>query len=385
MNSKINTQQIINFVQKLVQTPSQNGINPEKNVARLVKEKLKQFEFDYDVIGNTQRPSIVAKIGNPNGKRIWFEVMLDTVTAGDESKWDYPPFSAQIVNGKMYGRGTADSKVAIAVYLYLAKALKDNGFLKNNQLILGFDSDEQSGNFTGIREILKSGIKADALILGYGGIDEISIGARGWLRLRLKTIGKSAHTGSRSKKGINAIHHMAKVVSAFSEMQIVEKSNSLFHFGSSLNVSLIQGGKAVNIVPDECDASVDIRLIPGQDRENVFNQIRNFTSGLEKQIENLSLEIEPFQYEPPFQTDPNAEIVKSLKKNAERVLKREIPLVASGAGSVGNVVSKLNIPVINCFGVDCDNVHAPNEYIVINSVKSVFEIYYNTAKEFLLG
>ena len=71
-----------------------------------------------------------------------------------------------------------------------------------------------------------------------------------------------------------------------------------------------------------------------------------------------------------------------MKNNASEVLKKEIPLVASGQGSVGNVVSKLEIPIVNAFGVDSDNVHAPNEWININTIPEIFEIYRKSLIEF---
>lgn len=56
--------------------------------------------------------------------------------------------------------------------------------------------------------------------------------------------------------------------------------------------------------------------------------------------------------------------------------------MASGQGSVGNVVSKLEIPIVNAFGVDSDNVHAPNEWININTIPEIFEIYRKSLIEF---
>jgi len=81
-------------------------------------------------------------------------------------------------------------------------------------------------------------------------------------------------------------------------------------------------------------------------------------------------------------TNPKNSFVQILKNNASEVLKKEIPLVASGQGSVGNVVSKLEIPIVNAFGVDSDNVHAPNEWININTIPEIFEIYRKSLIEF---
>ena len=227
-----NFQEIIEFTQKLVATPSQNFIDSESGVANLVFKKLKDFGFEPEIIGPKEHPSIICHIKKENtDKTIWLESCLDTVPSGDAAKWEYPPFEAKVVGNKMYGRGAADSKIAIALFCYLVKELsEDNNF--NASIFLGFDADEQTGNFTGIKEIVKHAPKADVCILGYQGINEISIGARGWLRLKISTIGKSAHTGSRTNKGINAIHSMNKIINAITSQNLGQKTEPFFVFGS---------------------------------------------------------------------------------------------------------------------------------------------------------
>jgi len=258
------TKQIIEFTQKLVTTPSQNFIDSENEVAKLVLEKLEGFGFDPKIVGPKEHPSVICHIKKgKSSKTIWLESCLDTVPAGDAAKWEYPPFEGKIVHNKMYGRGTADSKVAIALFCQLAKELaEDKNF--NTSIFLGFDADKQTGNFTGVREIIKYAPNADICILGYQGINEISIGARGWLRIKITTLGKSAHTGSRTNKGINAIHSMGKVINAITSLNLGQKTEPFFEFGSSLNISQINGGVAINIVPDKCEVNLDIRLLPSQ-------------------------------------------------------------------------------------------------------------------------
>ncbi len=347
---------IINFTKQLVKTPSQNGIDSEKKVADLVFRKLKDFGFSPKIIGSKEHPSVFCKISkNPRGKTIWLESCLDTVAIGDLSKWKHPPFKGIIKGSKMYGRGVADSKIGVAIFCYLAKILQDDSNFNGN-LILGFDANEQSGEYSGIRDIIKTQKpKADVCVLGYQGIDEISIGMRGWLRLKIITKGKSAHTGSRSKKGNN---------------------------GSAFNVSLIKGGVAINIVPDECEISIDIRFLPSQSKQEILDKISNALRGLKKKKNNINYKIEFLRSEPPFLTNPKNNFVRLLQKTAQEELKTKIPLVTSGAGSVGSVINKLKIPIINSFGCRCDNTHAPNEWLDIKTIPQVFEIYKKTILAF---
>ncbi len=367
---------IINFTEQLVKTPSQSGIDSEKKAADLVFKKLKEFKFSPKLIGNKKHPSVFCKISkNPKGKTIWLESCLDTVAAGDLSKWKYPPFEGVIKDSKMYGRGVADSKIGVAMFCYLTKILRDDSNFNSN-LILGLDANEQSGEYSGIRDIIESEKpKADVCILGYQGMDEISIGMRGWLRLKIITKGESAHTGSRSKKGNNAIHQMAEIINILTRLNLGGKKEPFFEYGSAFNVSLIKSGIAINIVPDECEISIDIRFLPSQSKQEILEKISKALRELKKEKRDINYGMEFLRFEPPFLTNPKDKFVKLLQKTAQKELKTKIPLVTSGAGSVGSVINELKIPIINSFGCRCDNVHAPNEQLDINTIPQVFEIY----------
>lgn len=360
--------EIIDFAQQLVRIPSQGEIDGEKNIAKAVFDKLANFGFSPELIGDETRPSVICRAGG-SGKTIWLESCLDTVPAGDLAKWGYPPFDGKIIGNKMFGRGAADAKIGIAIFSYLAKELaEDKNF--NGSIFLGFDADEQAGNFTGIKEVIKCAPKSDICILGYQGMNEISIGGRGWLRLKITTFGKTAHTGSRKNKGINAIHTMGKVIVALASIDFNSKTEPFFEFGSSFNASQISGGTAINIVPDKCEAFIEVRWLPSQTKDEILKLMKGTIDGLGVQYELTEL-----QCEPAYLTNPNDRFVQILKNNVREILKKEIPLVASGPGSVGNIISKLGIPIINGFGADGGNVHAPNEWIDIETVPQVFEIY----------
>jgi succinyl-diaminopimelate desuccinylase len=374
--------EIIQFLKRLVETPSQNGIDSEKKIACLVSKKLSSFGFSPKIVGNKKHPSVFCKINkNPKGKTVWLEVCLDTVAAGERTKWQYPPLKATIKGRKMYGRGTADSKTGIAIFCYLAKDLCQTLEFKGN-LILGFDANEQSGEFTGIRNILKQRPKANVCVLGYPGIEEITIGGRGWLRLKITTRGKAAHTGARFNVGNNAIHQMIDIINALKNLDLDGKKELFFEYGPSLNISLVKGGSAINVVPDGCEARIDIRFLPSQSKKSIMEKIQKELKRLKKKNTNINYKIEVLQSENAFLTNPQNKFIKLLQKNTEKELKKKIPLASSGAGSVGNVISKLGIPIVNGFGCDFGNAHAPNEWIDITTIPKVFKIYRDTIIEY---
>jgi len=369
-----NIKKIIKFIQELVLISSQNEIDGEKEISKFIFGKLKNFGFSPKIIGPKEHPSVICFLKKPGAKKIiWLESHLDTVPAGDLLKWKFPPFKGVIKGNKMYGRGVADSKIGMAIFSYLAKDLFQNPEFKGN-IFLSFSADEESGNFTGIKEILKIAPKADICILGYQG-REISIGARGWLRLKLITLGKQAHTGARYSKGINAIHKMQKAIEVILKLNFLKKKEKFFEYGPSLNISLIKGGLFMNIVPDKCEAIIDTRFLPSQKPKLIMKEIVESLRKIKKGDKNFKFKIEILQSENAFLTDHHHLFIKILQKKAEEILKRRISLVTEGKGSVGNIIVKKNTPIVNSLGVRCGSVHAPNEWINLSDIPKVFKIY----------
>jgi acetylornithine deacetylase/succinyl-diaminopimelate desuccinylase-like protein len=376
------TEDIIAFIRQLVATPSQTHIDSEAGVAKVVFDKLTSFGFEPQMLGADMHPSVICHIKKAGAsKTVWFESPLDTVPAGEPKKWDYPPFEGRIVGEKMYGRGSADAKTAIAMFCYLAKELsKDKEF--DASIFLSFDAEEQGGEFTGIRKVLKKAPKADLCILGYQGIEEISIGARGWLRTRITTLGKAAHTGSRTRKGHNAIHEMGKVINALASLKLEGATEKFFEFGSALNLTQIEGGLAINMIPDKCEANADIRLLPSQAEGKVLDAIRQKLEELKGQDPEFQYQLEVLQSEQAYLTDPENPFVQILHRIAEQTLDKKISLVASGQGGAGNIISRSGIPIINAFGVESDHVHAPNEWINVATIPKIYDIYRESLREF---
>lgn len=164
-------QEITEFLQQLVSIPS---VESEQAIATCVSEKLAALGFEPHVIGNPEHPSVICHHQAATAtKTIWLQSHLDTAPVGDRAQWQHDPLAGTIVGDRIYGRGVADSKAAIALFIYLAKALRDSPQF-NGSLFLGFDAQEESGNFSGIREILYHAPKVDVCILGYQSFDEIA-------------------------------------------------------------------------------------------------------------------------------------------------------------------------------------------------------------------
>jgi len=278
--------EIIKFSQELIKAKSPNPYSPneswkinepiEKKVAKLIFNKLKEFSLKPEFVsGLSNRPNIICSLKKKGNPTLIFNGHMDTVPVGDENKWKYPPFSAKIVGNRLYGRGSLDMKSSLVAMIFAMKVLSEFD-LKGN-LIFTAVVDEEPGACSkiGTEYLLKQGIKGDTCIIGEPGTKKICIGCKGGYRLKIITRGESVHTGfsswERKERGINAVTKMAKILLVLEKLKLKYKPLKIFEGRKSVITpgTLIKGGTGINIVPDYCEATVDIRLMPGQTKEGI--------------------------------------------------------------------------------------------------------------------
>ena len=363
---------IIDFTSKLVSIPS---YETEKDVADEVYKKLTELGFKPEIIASDlDHPSVFCHIQKPGAKKtVWFEATLDTVEPGNMMKWDTNPLQPTQKGDNLYGLGVSDSKFAVAEFIYLAKSLYENPEFESS-IFLGFDAAEQSGKFAGIRDVIEYVPECDLCILGYQDFNKIHIGARGWLRVKLVSVGVPAHSGRSGNVGVNAVHNMIKMINEIMKINLKDFADEYFPYGPKINITQIKGGEAVNVIPDKCECTIDIRLTPKLSPEDMITYLGNTLRNLQLQDTEIKYQFNIFQSEPAYLTDPNDKFVEILFKNSKETLNPDIIIATSGPGSVGNLISqRFDIPIINAFGVRSDGVHAPNEYIDLSTVEPAFK------------
>ena len=124
------------FLQKLIQTPSVNGVHNEGAVVRVIEEEARRLDLPYQIISkDPTRPNIFVGDDFKSDDSLLLVAHTDTVSEGDATKWAHPPFSATVQDGKVYGRGAVDCKGGIALSLYTLKLLADTGKLSRAKFV----------------------------------------------------------------------------------------------------------------------------------------------------------------------------------------------------------------------------------------------------------
>lgn len=169
-------------------------------------EELREMD-DYSICGASnlgQRPNVVGIVrGAGNGRSLILNGHIDTVPVNEPDRWIYPPYSAQIADGKLYGRGSSDMKAGLIAALYAYKALKTAGIVLDGDLIIQSVISEEDGG-AGALACHQRGYRADAAIIMEPTDTTVTTAETGTMLMRIILEGKPAH-GSAPYAGVSAI------------------------------------------------------------------------------------------------------------------------------------------------------------------------------------
>jgi succinyl-diaminopimelate desuccinylase len=370
--------EMVSLLQKMVSMPSETSeLIHEERLARYIKKTFDKWGIRSVVYSNSDAVAVRATVGYAD-EGILLDAPLDTLPPGDLSKWNYPPFDGVIKAGKMYGRGTADAKAGIVCMMYTALFFKMFVDEESFRIELVFDGGEQNGEFLGIKEVLKRGLPAKYGIIGYSGDEnDVLIGARGYHRYTFKANGKAVHTGSRFKKGINAISQIIRLISDAEKIKLPKSKNELFSFGSRLTFSLIEGGRAINMVPDECTARVDVRTVPEVTRADLDKIWKTLIPDLKNKDPEMNIEFFYDVGEEAYLVSRKDKFVENIVASVVKHSKEKPRLTASGPAHIGNLLYDYGVSCV-VWGPVGTNVHSYDEYIEIASLPLTSKIYAET-------
>jgi acetylornithine deacetylase/succinyl-diaminopimelate desuccinylase family protein len=312
------------------------------------------------------RPNVIARLPgqNPN-RRIVLEAHTDTVSV---QGMVIPPFDPVIQNGRMYGRGSCDTKAGLATMMHALASLKEGGVTPPCEVILAAVVDEEY-SYRGVVRLCE-GLKADAAIVAEPTELRAVIATKGVLRCRIVVEGKAAHS-SKPHLGVNAISHMAKVIAvieAHSETLLVNQ-HPLTGPGTC-NIGVIQGGVQVNFVPDRCAIEIDRRLLPGETAVSAVDAYRQLLTSIP--------DIRAYVEEPLLLVDEGLDTPSdsTVMQVAGQVL-RELALDPTPAGvPFGCDASKLSragIPSIVFGPGSIDRAHTVDEYVELDQVEQAYQ------------
>ncbi len=347
-------------------------------VGAIVAEEARKLGATVEIIPNTQTGDhILARFApfgiaqdKPSSSSLHPSILLlchmDTVfPLGTIQK---TPFRE--ADGKIFGPGTLDMKAGIAIALAAIEEAQKQGL--NRPVTLLCTSDEEIGSLTS-REHIERVAKESALALVMeGALPDGSLktwrkGAGGfWIKVK----GRAAHAGGDHQAGRNAIEEMAHQIIAIQKLTDYSKQ-------TTVNVGVIHGGTVSNVVPEEANIEVDVRVMQPGEWERIESEVRN----LKPVLDGTSIEVTGGLNRPPMPFD---DTMKATFEKARSIATRiGMNLTAGGTGgaSDGNFVAPFGIPMLDGMGAIGEGYHSEREYIFADSMEQKTKLIASLIRE----
>ncbi len=371
---------VLETTQSLVRIPSVNAgydaTSPsERDVAAWVVDWAKAHEFDVEVQEVfPERPNVIIRFRNgADHPHLLLNGHTDTVAI---TEMTIPPFEAEVRDGRVWGRGTADMKGPVACMLHALLSLREEAAEWRGTVTVALVVDEELG-FQGIRDLLKRGESYDFAIVGEPTRFEVVRGCKGCLRFWVRAHGQAAHssTPEKGRSSISAIARAVVAMEGYFQDRLAKTTHPDFD-RSTGSVGLIRGGSGINIVPDFCEVSVDIRLLPGQSGEETYQEIQRLVEAV---TDTVRWEFDP---QPLIDTPFCREEADDFVQQVCRASNREQASVVNFSCDASKI-AKAGIPCLIFGPGDIAQAHTANESIPIEELDLGVEAYVSIARELL--
>lgn len=368
----IDTPSTVALLQSLIKTRSTNPPAHEITLAQKVHKMFQDTGLQSEItVFEEKRANVVARLkGSGEKPALIYSAHFDTVPEG-ELPWEFPPYDAQLHDGRIYGRGAADMKSGMAAMIKAAEVLANQSVKLRGDLILAFTSGETS-NCIGAQHLVRGDSLSGAsafLVSEPTGLD-VGIAEKAALWLRASARGRTSH-GSQPHAGSNAIRKLVTFLAKLPEFKFDVRPDPLLGL-PTLAEGKIRGGVNINVTPDYCEAEIDVRLLPSQNHEAIKKQFQ--------QLAGSDVTIEQIDFKPAIVTPDDDPFVKiCIDARTMEVGKREKPVGLSYFSDGAIICDAMKIPMVILGPGGTEMTHQYNEYCEVDKLVKAARIFCRTA------
>jgi succinyl-diaminopimelate desuccinylase len=339
------------------------------------------------------RPNVLAAIGDRHaGPTLLLEGHTDVVTEGDAREWRHPPFGGDVVDGRLYGRGSADMKGGLAAAMIAAAAIRRSGAPLGGRLVVGALVDEE-GDMLGARHLCTTalGRELSAAIICEPEQNELCLEQRGVVWARVTARGRMAH-GAMPEAGANPITALGAVLREAPALErrlrrLCRRSPHLRPptVTPTIAQAPVQGVPQSNVIPSTAQATLDVRLTPGPDADAVAKEIDLACQRAMDACPGVTVEWQPVNgFRMATRVERGEPLVRALSRAVRQATGRP-PRFGGVPGSTDGTIlrSTLGIPIVTCGPGDRLIPHQIDEYVSVVELVDAARIYVAAALNFL--
>lgn len=360
---------VLDLAAALVATPS---VNPameangtgEAEAAALAAGWLEAWGFDVSLVEAAPgRPSVLARLERGPGRSLILNGHLDTVGVQDMT---VDPFGAEVRDGRLWGRGSADMKGGVAAALAAARDAARSSSLRGT-LIVALTADEEEAGAGG-RKLVADGLRADAAVVCEPTGLAVMPAHKGFAWVQVDFGGQAAH-GSRPDRGVDAIRHAGRFLARLDAIETAlagRKPHPLLGRGS-IHAGTIRGGSAPSVYPSSCRLMLERRTLPGETAGTVRSEVEYLLAQLRTDVASLRADVEVVLYRGGSEVDPAHPLVAALS-DAARAVGIEPRVEGMTAWVEAVVFNQSGTPAV-CFGPGrIEQAHSADESVPVEEL-----------------
>jgi succinyl-diaminopimelate desuccinylase len=396
---RIDREELVRLTRELVRIPSvYRPEEPEGNeagVSRYVAGYLQNAGFEVRTEEVAPGRSNVWSVweGDRQGKTLLFEAHTDVVTEGSSGEWEHPPFGAERVGGRIYGRGACDTKGNLAAAVVAVRAIRDSDVSFPGTLVLCHPVDEE-GMMAGIKAFIEDGHAegVDAAVICEPEENQLCIKQKGALRVEVTVHGRMAH-GAMPSSGVNPVTRAARFAVAVEELErdeVERHGEDPFLGYPSLTPTILMGPDCgepqINVIPASAYVALDIRTLPAQSHEDLVDRLQDILAKLRSEDPDFDAILEVIEERPPTET-PQDEPLVSATATAYSYLTGEEPRYNGVPGATdGTFLSAwAGTPIVTTGAGKREVPHHVDEWIDEDELLAACKLYAATAMYYAYG
>lgn len=361
------------LLEKLV---SYATVSRDSNLALIgfVSDFLAQHGVECELFYNDERTkaNLFATIGPPDRGGIALSGHTDVVPVEGQA-WTVDPFRLVEKEGRLYGRGTADMKgflasVLAAVPMFIERDLR-------MPVYLAFSYDEEVGCL-GVRpmldELARREYKPVLCLIGEPTELKPVLGHKGKLAMRCCVKGAACHS-AYAPYGVNAIQYAARLINHLEEIgqALAQPEHHDERFDppySTVQTGVIRGGRALNIVPAECEFDFEVRALPGFDADTVAHRLQRYAESellpkMRAVKPDTDITLQSLSAYPGLATSPQSEAARLVA-----LLSGSTEFGTVAFGTEGGLFEQAGIPTVVCGPGSMDQGHKPDEFVSVEQL-----------------
>ncbi len=373
------TQTLINLVRIESINPSlvPSGTG-EANIAQYIAPALSNLNLDVTSHeAESGRASVVGILkGSGGGRSLMLNGHIDTVGIEGMSN----PFSAEIREGRLYGRGAYDMKGSVAACMAAMKALAEANISLSGDVLLAAGADEAYASL-GTAGVLKH-YPVDATIVTEPTQMKLCLAHKGFVWLEVETFGRAAH-GSRFDEGIDANMRMGRFLATLdkAEQALRNQAGHPLVGPPSLHAAMIKGGTELSAYAARCRLKIERRTIPGETEAQVIGEIQTLIDQLAAADPTFQATVKTLFVRNPFEVADDTRLVQAVDQAAIQVLGRPPAHIGEPYWADTALLSEAGVETV-MFGPIGAGAHAKEEWVNLQSLVELAEILVQIALDY---